>query len=258
MKKRIALLLVLALALTSVFVGCGKKEGKEKFVVGFDQNFPPMGFVGEDGEYTGFDLELAAEVAKRLDMEFVANPIDWDSKDSELKTGTIDCVWNGFTMNGREDKYTWTEAYLDNEQVFVVRKDSGIKTTADLAGKVVDVQKDSSAEAALNDKPELKNTFKSVNPIADYNAAFMELESGATDAIAMDSVVANYQIEQRKADFIILEETIASEEYGVGFYKGNTELRDKVQKALEEMVADGTMQTISIKWFGSDITTIGK
>ena len=262
MKKKIALLLVLVLALTTAFVGCGDKDSdadkKEKFVVGFDQNFPPMGFVGDDGEYTGFDLELAEEVAKRLDMEFVANPIDWNAKDSELKTGTIDCVWNGFTMNGREDKYTWTDAYLDNEQVFVVRKDSGIKTKADLAGKVVTVQADSSAEAAINDLPDLKATFKSLNTIADYNAAFMELESGATDAIAMDSVVANYQIEKRDADFVILDEAIASEEYGVGFYKGNTELRDKVQKALEDMVKDGTMATISTKWFGSDITTIGK
>jgi polar amino acid transport system substrate-binding protein len=147
---------------------------------------------------------------------------------------------------------------LDNEQVFVVRKDSGIKTKADLAGKVVTVQADSSAEAAINDLPDLKATFKSLNTIADYNAAFMELESGATDAIAMDSVVANYQIEKRDADFVILDEAIASEEYGVGFYKGNTELRDKVQKALEDMVKDGTMATISTKWFGSDITTIGK
>jgi polar amino acid transport system substrate-binding protein len=212
----------------------------------------------ENGKLVGFDTELAEAVFGNLGYKVVFQEIEWESKYTDLNSDTIDCVWNGFTMNGREDKYTWTEAYLDNEQVFVVRKDSGIKTTADLAGKVVDVQKDSSAEAALNDKPELKNTFKSVNPIADYNAAFMELESGATDAIAMDSVVANYQIEQRKADFVTLEETIASEEYGVGFYKGNTELRDKVQKASEEMVADGTMQTISIKWFGSDITTIGK
>lgn len=261
MKKRIALLLVLALALTTLFAGCGKKadeDAKEKFVVGFDQNFPPMGFVGDDGEYTGFDLELAEEVAKRLGMEFVANPIDWNAKDSELKAGTIDCVWNGFTMNGREDKYTWTDAYLDNEQVFVVRKDAGIKAKEDLAGKVVTVQADSSAEAAINDLPDLKATFKSLNTIADYNAAFMELESGATDAIAMDSVVANYQIEKRNADFVILDEAIASEEYGVGFYKGNTELRDKVQKTLEEMVKDGTVAEISKKWFGSDITTIGK
>lgn len=262
MKKRIALLLVLALALTSVFVGCGKAEdkddAKEKFIVGFDKSFPPMGFVGDDGEYTGFDLELAEEVAKRLDMEFVANPIDWNSKDSELKAGTISCVWNGFTMNNREDKYTWTDAYLDNEQVFVVRKDSGITKIADLAGKTVDVQADSSAEAALKDKADLSASFKNLNAVPDYETALMSLESGATDAVAMDSVVANYKIEKMQADFVILEEALATEEYGVGFLKGNTELRDKVQKTLEEMVEDGTMAKISKKWFGSDITTIGK
>ena len=262
MNKKIALLLVLALALTSVFVGCGKAddkdEKKEKFIVGFDQDFPPMGFVGDDGEYTGFDLELAEEVAKRLDMEFVAQPIDWGSKDSELESKTISCIWNGFTMNGREDLYTWTDAYLDNEQVFVVKADSGIKTKEDLAGKTVDVQIESSAEAALKDMADLTASFKNLNAVADYNTAFMELESGATDAIAMDSVVANYQIEKRDADFVILEESIASEEYGIGFLKGNTDLRDKVQKTLEEMVKDGTMANISKKWFGSDITTLGK
>lgn len=257
MKKKIGLLLVLILAMTSFMMGCDDSK-KEQFVVGFDQDFPPMGFIGDDGEYTGFDLELAAEVAKRLDMEFVANPINWNSKDMELESGTIDCIWNGFTMNGREDEYTWTDAYLDNEQVFVVRTDSGIKSHDDLAGKVVTVQTESSAEAALEDLPDLSKSFKMLEVVPDYNTAFMELEAGATDAIAMDSVVANYQIEQRGDKFVILEEAIATEEYGVGFAKGNTELRDKVQKALEDMVEDGTMAKISKKWFGSDITTLGK
>ena len=121
------------------------------FTVGFDQDFPPMGFVGDDGEYTGFDLELAKEVADRLGLEFVPQPIAWDAKDMELSSGTIDCIWNGFTMNGREDAYTWSEPYMDNSQVFVVAADSGISSLADLAGKVVEVQTDSSAEAALKD-----------------------------------------------------------------------------------------------------------
>ena len=122
----------------------------------------------------------------------------------------------------------------------------------------MDVQIESSAEAALKKMADLTASFKKLNTVADYNTAFMELESGATDAIAMDSVVANYQIEKRDADFVILDESIASEEYGIGFLKGNTELRDKVQKTLEEMVEDGTMADISKKWFGSDITTLGK
>lgn len=177
MKKRAALLVALSLAVVTVLAGCGgkdssksadskdsattfeeKKEG-DTFTVGFDQDFPPMGFVGDDGEYTGFDLELAKEVCDRNGWEFHPEPIAWDSKDALLKSGEIDCIWNGFTMNGREDEYTWSEPYLDNQQVFVVRADSGINSEKDLAGKTVDVQTDSSAEAALKDNTELSSTF---------------------------------------------------------------------------------------------------
>ena len=230
------------------------------FTVGFDQDFPPMGFVGDDGEYTGFDLELAKETADRLGLEFVPQPIAWDAKDMELNSGAIDCIWNGFTMNGREDDYTWSKPYMDNSQVFVVSADSGISTLGDLAGKIVEVQADSSAEAALKDNTELAGTFGTLQTTPDYNTAFMDLEMGAVDAIAMDVIVAGYQIEQRGDDgkYVILDETLASEEYGIGFKKGNEELRDKVQTTLEEMAADGTLKEISDKWFGRDVTTVGK
>lgn len=227
-------------------------------IVGFDQDFPPMGFVGDDGEYTGFDLELAQEVAKRLGLEYKAQPIAWDSKDMELESGNIDCIWNGFTMTGREDDYTWTEPYMANQQVFVVANDSDINSQADLAGKIVEVQADSSAEAALKEAPELTATFKELLTTADYNTAFMDLEQGAVDAIAMDVIVAGYQIQQRNADFKILDDSLSEEEYGVGFKKGNTELRDKVQSTLEEMAEDGTLQDVSEKWFSKDVTTVGK
>ena len=234
-----------------------KAEGGT-LIVGFDQDFPPMGFMGDDGEYTGFDLELAQEAAKRLGLEYKPQPIAWDAKDMELESGNIDCIWNGFTMTGREDGYTWREPYMENSQVFVVAGDSGIKSQADLAGKVVECQVDSSAEAALKEVPDLTATFAQLLTTADYNTAFMDLEQGAVDAIAMDVVVAGYQISQRNADFVILEDSLAAEEYAIGFKKGNTELKDKVQGALEEMAADGTLKTISEKWFGKDITTIGK
>lgn len=238
-------------------------EGETKveggtLIVGFDQDFPPMGFMGDDGEYTGFDLELAQEAAKRLGLEYKPQPIAWDAKDMELESGNIDCIWNGFTMTGREDGYTWSEPYMENSQVFVVAGDSGIKSQADLAGKVVECQVDSSAEAALKEVPDLTATFAQLLTTADYNTAFMDLEQGAVDAIAMDVVVAGYQISQRNEDFVILEDSLAAEEYAIGFKKGNTELKDKVQGALEEMAADGTLKTISEKWFGKDITTIGK
>lgn len=282
MKKRVTLLLALMSASAMLAAGCGggsestgaeetggdtskeetasfeeKQEG-DTFTVGFDQNFPPMGFVGDDGEYTGFDLDLAKEVCERQGWEFVPQPIAWETKDATLNSGEIDCIWNGFTMNGREDEYTWSDPYLDNQQVFVVRSDSGIESEEDLAGKIVDVQTESSAQAALDDNPELADTFGMLQVIPDYDTGFMELESGAVDAVAMDIVVASYQIESRGADFTILDESIASEEYGIGFAKGNEALRDTVQATLEEMAADGTMAEISEKWFGEDITTIGK
>ena len=227
-------------------------------IVGFDQDFPPMGFVGDNGEYTGFDLNLAKEVASRLGLEYKAQPIAWDSKDMELESGNIDCIWNGFTITGREDDYTWTTPYMANKQVFVVANDSDIKSQADLAGKVVEVQADSSAEAALKENQDLANTFGQLLTTPDYNTAFMDLEQGAVDAVAMDVIVAGYQIKQRNADFKILDDSLSEEEYGVGFKKGNAELRDKVQGALEEMAADGTLAKISDEWFGEDVTTIGK
>lgn len=229
------------------------------FIVGFDAEFPPYGYRSESGEYVGFDLDLAQEVCDRNGWELVKQPIDWDSKDMELSAGTIDCIWNGFTMNGREDQYTFTVPYVDNSQVFVVAADSGISAKADLAGKVVGVQKESSALAALEDEEvpenvELKNSFADLIQYADYNTAFMDLEAGAIDALAMDIGVAAYNIQQRSSDqYIILEgeggsERLATEQYAVGFLKGNTELKDIVEKTLLEMAEDGAFMEIAEKY----------
>ena len=227
------------------------------FTVGFDQDFPPMGFVGDDGEFTGFDLDLAAEVAKRLGKEIKYQPIAWDAKDMELTSGNIDCIWNGFSTKNREDKYTWTKPYMKNDQVFVVRSDSDINSFENLAGKTVEVQIDSSAEAVLKENTELSGTFTKLQTVADFNTGFMDLEMGGVDALAMNSVVANYQITKRgNKGFKVLDEPLSSEEYAVGFKLGNTILRDEVQTALEEMKADGTLKSISEKWFGKDVTTL--
>ena len=264
MKKRsawfaawFAVLIIGVVAMMAV-APMGKAAEQKQFIVGFDAEFPPYGYMDDNGEYVGFDLDLAAEVCKRNGWKLVKRPIAWDSKDSELATGAISCIWNGFTMTGREDDYTWTEPYMANQQVFVVANDSDINSQADLAGKIVEVQADSSAEAALKEAPELTATFKELLTTADYNTAFMDLEQGAVDAIAMDVIVAGYQIQQRNADFKILDDSLSEEEYGVGFKKGNTELRDKVQSTLEEMAEDGTLQEVSEKWFSKDVTTIGK
>lgn len=263
MKKLMTFILVGMLAV-GMLTGCGQAASGETFTVGFDPEFPPYGYRDESGEYVGFDLDLAAEVASRNGWELMKQPIDWNAKDMELSSGAIDCIWNGFTMNGREDLYTWTDAYVDNSQVFVVATDSGITTKADLAGKVVAVQKDSSALAALNDEENaenlaLRDSFAKLIEYADYNTAFMDLEQGAVDAVAIDIGVAQYQMEKREAGaYMMLAEKLATEQYGVGFLLGNEELRDTVQKTLNEMVEDGTFAEIAEKWGLSDSVCLGK
>ena len=242
-------------------------EGRTTFTVGFDAEFPPYGYKDDNGEYVGFDLDLAEEVCSRRGWELVKQPIDWDAKDMELSSGAIDCIWNGFTMNGREEDYTWSVPYVDNSQVFVVAKDSGIAAKADLAGKIVGVQKESSALAALEDEENQENldlaaSFTDLVQYADYNTAFMDLEAGAIDAVAMDIGVANYQIGQRDdGAFMILDEQLSSEQYGIGFLKGNTGLKDAVESTLLEMVDDGTFAEIAEKYadFGvPDSVCLGK
>lgn len=246
--------------------GITKAEG-DTFTVGFDAEFPPYGFMDENGEYVGFDLSLAEEVCERNGWELVKQPINWDSKDMELSSGAIDCIWNGFTINGREDAYTWSVPYVDNSQVVVVAKDSGIAALSDLAGKVVGVQADSSALKALTEEEDneanlaLAASFASLNQFGDYNMAFMDLEAGAIDAVAMDIGVAKYQLSQREGEFVILDEQIASEQYGIGFLLGNTNLKDQVEATLMEMVEDGTFDEIVAQWPGyglEDSVCIGK
>ena len=266
MKRVLVALLAISMA-AGVLTGCGSKGSDKTFTVGFDAEFPPYGYRDDNGEYVGFDLDLAAEVCKRQGWELVKQPIDWDAKDMELSSGAIDCIWNGFTMNGREDAYTWTEPYVDNSQVFVVAAASGVQNKEELAGKVVAVQKDSSALAALNDEENsdniaLRDPFAQLIEYADYNTAFMDLEQGAVDAVAIDIGVAQYQIAQREAGkFVMLQgedNKLAVEQYAVGFLKGNDELRDTVQKTLDEMAADGTFTQIAEKWGLTDSVCLGK
>ena len=261
MKK---LFIFAALAILCAFTGYAQNKAKNEvktFTVGFDAEFPPYGYKDKKtGEYTGFDLELAAEVAKRNGWTLVKKPINWDSKDMELNSGAIDCIWNGFTINGRENKYEWTEAYVDNSQVVMVKKGSPIKTLADLAGKVVAAQTDTPVLKALQkggDKAALGKTFKKIVISSNYVSAIMELESGAVDAVAVDIGVAKAKIADTGDKFAILGENIMSEQYGIGFKKGNTTLRDKVQTTLKAMVADGAAAEISKKYFdGKDVLII--
>ncbi|MEI3333549.1 MAG: amino acid ABC transporter substrate-binding protein [Coprococcus sp.] len=275
MKKGLALCMTVVLAMGCLLTGCGSSDTgaksttgsaaagteaagtqttdgeKKTFTVGFDASFPPYGYQ-ENGEYVGFDLDLAQEVCDRNGWELVKTPIDWDAKNMELNSGAIDCIWNGFTLNGREDDYTWTPAYINNTQVFAVNKNSGITKAADLAGKNVLVQADSSALAALQDEENtdikvLADSFGSLTQVPDYESALMELEAGSADAVAMDEGVALTKQAQND-NIVILDDVISQEQYGIAFKKGNDELRDQVWSTLVEMEKDGTVDKIAAKY----------
>ena len=284
MKKGLALCMAAVLAMGCLLTGCGSSDTGAKsttesaaasteavgaetagteaagtetagngktFTVGFDASFPPYGYQ-ENGEYVGFDLDLAQEVCDRNGWELVKTPIDWDAKNMELNSGAIDCIWNGFTLNGREDDYTWTPAYINNTQVFAVNKNSGITKAADLAGKNVLVQADSSALAALQDEENtdikvLADSFGSLTQVPDYESALMELEAGSADAVAMDEGVALTKQAQND-NIVILDDVISQEQYGIAFKKGNDELRDQVWSTLVEMEKDGTVDKIAAKY----------
>ena len=268
MHKSISFLLIFVVIL-SVFIGQPKTVSAEtesgvNFVVGFDAEFPPYGYKNEAGEYVGFDLDLAQEVANRKGWILVKQPINWDSKDEELNTGMIDCIWNGFTINGREDKYTWSVPYVDNSQVVVVKTESDITVLNDLKGKVVAVQNDSSALAAFagdgatEENKALASEFKELQRIGDYNSAFMNLEAGMVDAICMDIGVAMYQLEARGAKLRMLEEQVSTEQYAIGFKLGNETMRDEVQNTLKEIYQDGTFDKIAEQWGLSDCVCLDK
>lgn len=261
MNKKIGIIagvivLIAVIAAVLVFTGVINTNGNtgpndNVLVIGFDSEFPPYGYKDDKGEYVGFDLDLAQEVCNRNNWTLVKQPIDWDAKDSELSSGTIDCIWNGFTINGREDKYLWSKPYIDNKQVIVTKSNSGINSLSDLKGKQVETQKDSSALSALEgDQKPLADTFKQLVQIADYNTAFLDLDAGTCDAVAMDIGVAQYQVNSKSnpSDYKILDEEISSEQYGIGFKKGNEQLRDKIQQTLDEMEADGTIAKIASKY----------
>lgn len=218
-------------------------------IVGFDQSYPPYGFVGDDGEFTGFDLDLAAAVADKLGWDVQYEAIDWDAKDTLLNSGAINCIWNGFTMEGREDDYTFSEPYMLNEQVVVVRADSGVTSLEGLAGKTVITQVDSAALDVLEgDQADLAATFASLEQIGEYNTAFMQLESGAVDAVACDLSIAAYQLAANPDAYLQLDEALSSEHYAVGFKQGDTETADAVTEALRELNADGTVQELCDKY----------
>jgi polar amino acid transport system substrate-binding protein len=234
-----------------------KKKGK--IVLGLDDSFPPMGFRDESNQIVGYDIDLAKEVAKRLGVQLAPQPIDWNAKEQELNTGKIDCIWNGFTITDeRKQAMAFTKPYLRNAQVVVVKKGAPYTTLASLKGKKVGLQAGSSAADALGAAKEFKGSLKEVVEFKDNLTALMDLEARGVDAVVMDLVVADYNIKKAGKSYSVLGESLAPELFGVGFRKNDLALRDAVQGTLEGMAKDGTIAKLATKWFGSDISVVGK
>lgn len=281
MKKRLFGAIVL-LSMIMVMTACGSKndndksasssssnteedtslqyiEDRGKLIVGLDDTFPPMGFRDDANNIVGFDIDLAKAVTEELGVELILQPIEWDAKEQELKTMNIDVIWNGFSITDeRLANLTMSIPYMENAISLVVAKDSGIVTMADMAGKKLAVQSGSSAEEALDSEAnkEFKASVAEVNGFASYITALMDLETGNSDAVLMDSVVANYMINDGGKDFVVLEEELVAEEYAIGFRKGDQALCDKINEALRSIKTEGKVEEIASSWFGSDITII--
>ena len=275
MKKKVLTLVAAMAALAfsaALLAGCsggdqptnsgnaGEVDGSFTLTVGFDQGYPPYGYVGDDGQFTGFDLELAKAVCEKNGWELKLEPIDWDAKDALIGSGTINCIWNGFTMENRENDYTFSDPYMYNEQVVIVKKDSDAKKLEDLAGKTVLTQVDSAAlhvleddDAAAGGQKALADTFKELQTIGDYNNAFMQLESGMVDAVACDLSIASFQM-AAKPDAYMKLGVVAPENYAVGFKKGDTDLAKQVTDALKALDEEGFVKELCAKYEDQGIT----
>jgi polar amino acid transport system substrate-binding protein len=267
--KKVFLALLCGALVTGVFAGGKKASGGDrslekvlaagKLTLGLDDAFPPMGFRNEANEIVGYDIDLAREVARRLGVALVPQPIDWNSKEQELATGQIDCIWNGFSITPERRKaLLFSPPYLKNAQVIVVRNDSPVRTLGGLAGKSAGTQAGSASIDALDDAPEFRNSLKEVVEYKDFLTALMDLDVGGIDAVVIDLVVANDNIRRSGKDFRILDERLGEEEFGIGFRLGDEALAGKIWEILLEMAKDGTAARISAQWFGADISIIGK
>lgn len=269
--KKSTLIKVLACVLVAAFAfaGCGSTSGADKswdkvkekgvFVLGLDESFPPMGYRDDSNNIVGYDIDLATEVAKRLGVELKLQPINWDTKEQELNTGNIDCIWNGFTITDeRKENVLFSDPYMNNQQVLVVLADSGYNAQADLAGKTVALQAGSSAKNAVDNNTDFKKSLKEVVELKDNALCLMDLQSKNADAVVMDEVVARYNIQIKGEKYKVLDGGLGAEEYGIGFRKEDKQLVDKINETLKAMAKDGTIAKLDSKWFGKDISTISK
>jgi len=232
---------------------------KKKLVMGLDDSFPPMGYRNERNEIVGYDVDLAKEVARRMGVELVLQPIDWAAKEQELNTRQIDCIWNGFTITEeRKENLLFTPPYLRNAQVIVVKSNSTVNTLADLAGKTVGTQAGSASIEAIDHAYMFKASLSGIVEYRDFLTALMDLDVGGIDAVVIDLVVANDNINRSGRPFRIIGENLGDEEFGIGFRLGENALAEKVWLTLLDMAMDGTVARIATQWLGADISIIGK
>ncbi|MFD2611086.1 amino acid ABC transporter substrate-binding protein [Paenibacillus gansuensis] len=251
MKRFTAIFIVLILS-ASLLAACSSSKDSGKLVIGIDDKFAPMGFRDDKNEIVGFDIDYAKAAAEKMGVEAEFLPIDWSAKESELNSGRIDLIWNGYTITEeRKGKVLFTKPYLENSQVIVTKKDSPIRSMSDLTGKTIGLQSLSSAADAVNGSP-LKDQVKQITEYKDNVLALSDLRIGRIEAVVIDEIVIKYYMSKEKDAFSLLDESVAPEEYGIGVKKGNEELLNKLQKALDELNADGTAAKISRTWFGED------
>lgn len=266
-------LIVFAVLVLFGFSGCNKSKTTETvqlnavealkargvLVIGYDVDFPPLAFTDENKQIVGYDVELAKEVAARMGVELKTRPIDWDDKDNELENGTIDCIWSGYTItDARKKAHSLTFPYLTNEQVLIVRKAGAVKSYDDLSGRVIGYRSSSSSEEAVDENASFKNKLGDLVTYKTTMSALDDLKVGAIDAMVMDSVFAYYYTTHTDEPFAVIPTPLNSEEYAICFRKNEPELRDEVEKILLEMAKDGTIANAATKWFGQDVSLIGK
>ncbi|HFU4488632.1 TPA: amino acid ABC transporter substrate-binding protein [Streptococcus suis] len=236
-------------------------EEEKTITIGFDKTFVPMGFEATDGSYTGFDIDLATAVFEKYGIAIEWQPIDWDLKETELNNGNIDLIWNGYSVTAeRQEKVLFTDAYMDNQQVLVTKKSSGIDNVAGMEGKILGAQAGSSGYSVFESQTAILKDIVSGNDATQYatfNEALIDLKNDRIDGLLIDRVYANYYLQQEGiiSDYNIIDAGYEDEAFAVGARKSDTTLVEKINAAFKELYADGRFQEISNTWFGDDVAT---
>ena len=269
--KKIALVLVSLLTL--FLTACTQKASDPKqdnwdkyqeqgsITIGFDNTFVPMGFEEMNGQYTGFDIDLAEAVSEKLGFKVQFQPIDWDMKETELQNGTIDAIWNGYSATDeRREKVAFSIPYMENQQVLVTKKSKQIRSVEDMKDKTLGAQAGSSGYLDFEAQPDLlKNRVKDQkgNQYQSFNEALIDLKNDRIDALLIDRVYANYYLQSEGIlnDYNVFSAGFESESFAVGVRAADKRLLTALNQSFIELYQEGKFQEISQKWFGEDVAT---